>query len=73
VTECQKCSYLSLEFKSMPPEEQDAALRFEGWKIFEGTSLTGQPVHVILCPTCSHAPPKPRASKVLEGQDAFEF
>lgn len=30
----------------------DDALRVRGWLVYDGTSLTGQPLHVRTCPAC---------------------
>lgn len=30
----------------------DEGLRVRGWLVYDGESLTGQPLHVRLCPAC---------------------
>ncbi len=41
--------------------------RAKGWRVYDGVSLTGDEVHVRLCPVCCKAPIIPR-TPVLEGQ-----
>lgn len=30
----------------------DSALRVRGWLVYDGLSVTGEPLHVRICPTC---------------------
>lgn len=71
--ECQNCGLLAAEMRNRSEAEFEAMLRFEGWRIFDGTSLTGKDLHVVLCFQCVEAPAKPRPAKVLPGQEGFDF
>lgn len=73
IVTCDVCREDALSAHHMTGEEFTAMLRFEGWKLWVGNSLTGKDITVQICPTCSEASPRPRPAKVLPGQEGFDF
>lgn len=71
--ECQfeDCHLIAIPMPD--PESEKIMLRMEGWRIYDGFSLTGDIVRVRLCPEHGGGVPQARKPKVLEGQDAFDF
>lgn len=41
---CTRCGLMVLALRD--------ELRVSGWQVYDGTSWTGQPLHVRICPTC---------------------
>ena len=60
------CNGVVLDWSAHRPS--DDHLRVRGWRAWKGTSLTGKPLDVTLCPRCvqSHVM---RAPEVLDGQE----
>lgn len=45
--------------------------RARNWRVFYGDSMTGHPLRVVLCTSCSRLPRPPAPLPVLEGQEAL--
>jgi hypothetical protein len=71
--ECQHKNCHLIAIPMANPDQEALMLRMEGWRIFDGISLTGQPIRVRLCPEHGGGVPQARKPQVLQGQYAFDL
>lgn len=44
---CDRCQIVA--------RASDDSLRVRGWQVYDGTSFTGQPLNVRICPACQRS------------------
>lgn len=60
------CNSVILDWSKDRPT--DDMLRARGWRTWNGLSMTGAPLDVILCEKCCSST-RPKPTQVLEGQE----
>jgi hypothetical protein len=70
---CQKCRAI-YQWRGTRAKTE-AAARFRQWRVFEGITLGGSELKVVLCPDCSGVEKKARHRRYepIDGQEPFNL